>query len=128
MNLERYLFEGQVDEILGPDRRQGLWRGARVLLQVARFVILIPLLLPALAIFAVPTFALCLSPLLVPGLLWALGGLGTAALWPEGGAIVGAAAFALVYSAVAARWLNGYLGGGAGWRYWAIVHEEGFPE
>ena len=127
-SFEKIVFEGQVDEVLGPERQHGAWRVVRVLLKIGRYFVFIPIIVIGVSLFVLPTLAVCIAPLLCPALVWALGSWAGAAVNPHWGMFIGPALFGLLYAAVFARYWKGFLGSGAGWRYWPVIHQEGFPE
>ncbi len=76
-------------------------------------------------------------PLLTTGMVWVggcvLGGyLGYVLSGPDGtllGSVVGAGVFSGIYSGLIAPYFNkSFLGAGAGWRYWKLLHKRGLPE
>jgi hypothetical protein len=76
-------------------------------------------------------------PLVATAVVWlggsVLGGyLGYVLSGPEGvllGSVVGAGVFSGIYSGLVSRYFSEwFLGAGAGWRYWRLLHKRGLPE
>jgi hypothetical protein len=137
--MERFVLEGYVDEFLGY-RKGGIWGFVKILLLMLRYLILGPFLLMCLLFcllfWLIPTLVVCWLPLVTTCLVWLggifLGGfLGQVLGGTEGlliGSVAGAGVFSGLYAGFVSRKVPGFLGAGAGWRYWKTIHQAGMPE